>query len=445
MKYKRRPYSHVVERKLEQLPGVDADHLWNDMHAILDKKMPQKKERRRFIAWLLTGKSLFLLGLASVVTLTGFSLFFLSAKENASVAIDNPPHLHKANKSGDNGTRISSHYVKQNITGVTSIYQTQKRKEKITASSTPATEGNINGNSFGAQQISKHTTSYTTKNPYSRRIQSFKYITKTDKKIKGEIVSPDVVAIHSTGEANFDITGDNSNSIQRGSLIATNKEQKDSSFQQQKGSAVNTAKMNTGARDKKGFYAGIVSGVDLSSIHFQSVKTGAVKGLIIGYNFSRKWSIESGLLWDKKRFYDDGRYFSPPGYTPTSGTRIVAVNGNSRLYEWPINVKYTIIPKKHSLFVTAGMSSYYMRSENYDYEYVQNNQPGGHNYLSYKNESKNWFSVANISIGYTHKLGDIGSVRLEPYLKLPFKNLGAGNMPIMSTGLNVGFTRTLSR
>jgi len=61
------------------------------------------------------------------------------------------------------------------------------------------------------------------------------------------------------------------------------------------------------------------------------------------------------------------------------------------------------------------------------------------------NETKNWFSVANFNIGYTHKLGDIGSMRVEPYLRLPIKNIGVGNMPITSTGLNIGFTKTLRR
>ena len=196
--------------------------------------------------------------------------------------------------------------------------------------------------------------------------------------------------------------------------------------------------------DERGWYAGIVSGVDLSSIHMKSMKTGVTKGLIVGYSFNSNWSVESGLLWDNKKFHDDGSNFHPAGYTPTSNTRIVAVNGKSRLYEWPINVKY-IIPQNHNLFATAGISSYYMRLENYDYEYTQNNQPGGHNYLSYRNASRNWFSVVNMSIGYTHMLGGVGSVRVEPYLKLPLKNLGVGKMPIMSTGLNIGFTRSLTR
>ena len=86
-----------------------------------------------------------------------------------------------------------------------------------------------------------------------------------------------------------------------------------------------------------------------------------------------------------------------------------------------------------------------MRTENYDYEYTQTNQPGGHNYLSYTKETKNWFSVANFSIGYTHKLGGNGSIRVEPYLKLPLANLGTANMPIMSSGLNIGFTKPLRK
>ena len=183
----------------------------------------------------------------------------------------------------------------------------------------------------------------------------------------------------------------------------------------------------------------------MSSIRFQSAKTGTTMGLIIGYAFNKKWSLESGLLWDTKRVYDDGSYFNPPGYTPTNGITITAVNGRSRLYELPVNLKYTIISGRHRLFATSGLSSYLMRSENYDYEYTQNNQPGGHNYLTYKNKTRNWFSVVNFSVGYTRKLGGNGSIRVEPYLKLPITNLGVGNMPIMSTGLNIGFTKPLRR
>src|SRR5215467_5125435 len=89
MKHESRPYNTSLEGKLEQLPGVDADHLWGEMHAILDKKMPQKREKRRFIAWFLNDRGLFSVGIAFLLTATGFCLFFLSPNKTSSTDISN--------------------------------------------------------------------------------------------------------------------------------------------------------------------------------------------------------------------------------------------------------------------------------------------------------------------------------------------------------------------
>src|SRR5256885_194244 len=81
---KRHHYNQLVEGKLEQLPGADTDQLWNGMQAILDDKMPQKKERRRFIPWLLDTKGLLLFGVASLIAISVFSFFILSLRENST-------------------------------------------------------------------------------------------------------------------------------------------------------------------------------------------------------------------------------------------------------------------------------------------------------------------------------------------------------------------------
>jgi hypothetical protein len=426
---KRHPYNHIIVGKLEQLPGVDADHLWNDMHAILDKEMPQKKERRRFIGWFLTGKGILLLAVVSVI-ITGSSLFFLSTKENSTL-INKLSNSRQSNNSSPNGTEIGSQESKSNIS--TDNTHQKTTNDISTATFSPNAADYAIANNSRSQQTKQHFEKYAATEKFNHPIQT-DYIAETSDNMLRMNVSS-LAINNSKDETNFDITTVNLNSIHQDLPITGQNSQQQNQ----------TAKANTKNNEVKGFYAGIVSGVDLSSIHLQSLKTGATKGLIVGYAFNEKWSIESGLLWDKKRFHDNGSYFSPPGYTPTTGTTITAVNGISRLYEWPVNVKYVILAKRHSLFATAGLSSYYMRRENYDYEYMQNNQPGGHNYLSYENETKNWFSVASISLGYAHKLGAIGSIRVEPYLKLPIKKLGVGNMPIMSTGLNIGLTKPLTR
>jgi hypothetical protein len=414
---KHHPYNHLIERKLEQLPVADADELWNDMHMILDKEMPQKKERRRFIGWFLSLKGLLLLTVVLLIV-TGSSLFYSSRKENSAITIKKLPGSSQPDKFIQDGTAKLSREGKENVTTTNEPGQRTKGNISATAASASAVDYVIN-NSFITRQTIKRSEKYTAKDQFSQPVQAI-----------------------SKDRTNF-VAAVNLRSFHQDLLITTMHTKEKNSLNGQQEPVTNKVKMNIRKNNENGFYAGIISGVDLSSIHFKSIRTGATKGLIIGYAFSQKWSLESGLLWDKKRVYDNGSYFNPQGYTATNGITIVAVNGKSRLYELPVNIKYTIIRGKHNLFATAGLSSYFMRSENYDYEYVQTNQPGGHNYLSYKNETKNWFSVVNFSIGYTHKLGDIGSIRVEPYLKLPIKNLGVGNMPIMSTGLNIGFTKPL--
>jgi hypothetical protein len=418
---KRHPYNSIIESKLEQLPVANADRLWNDMHEILDKEMPEKKERRRFIFWFLNGNGLFVLTFISLI-LTGSSLFFLAPKQTSAVAIKKTAESLQPDKAIENDVaRISQEY-KEGI--AIADEPSQKNNSNISAIISLVSPGDdaINNNFISQRQI-KQSKKYTTTDQLMEPTQEI-----------------------SNAKENFHITPVDLESIHHGLLIATNHNNEKKFLKQQLELSAyekKVSKSNNNNKNETGFYIGIISGVDLSSIHFRSFKTGSTKGFIIGYAFNNKWSIESGLLWDKRNVYDNGKYFNPPGYTPSNGITITSVNGRSRIYELPINVKYTITSGKNNLFATTGLSSYLMRSENYDYQYEQNNQPGGHNYLSYKNETKNWFSVVNLSAGYTRKLGNMGSLRVEPYLKVPIEDLGTGKMPIMSTGLNIGLTKKI--
>jgi len=414
---KHHTYKNIIERKLEQLPAADADLLWNDMHSILDKKMPQKKERRRFIVWFLSNQGLLLLTIGLLV-ITGSSLFLLSTKESSVVTIKKLPSSQQPNKFIEDGLAKVSQEPKESITSANESDQKTRNNISATTPSANSIDHVITNNSITKQTV-KQSKKYTTTDQFNQPIQD----------------TPG-------NSENFGVAPINLESIHH-FLITTNLSEEKKYLSPQPEPVANKVRINTRNNNERGFYAGIMFGVDMSSVHFQSAKTGGTAGFIIGYSFNKKWSIESGLLWDTKRVYDDGTYFNPPGYTPTNGVTITAVNGKSRLYELPVNMKYTFISGKHNLFATTGISSYLMRSENYDYEYTQNNQPGGHNYLSYTKETKNWFSVANFSIGYTHKIGGAGSIRIEPYLKLPLTTLGTANMPIMSTGLNIGFTKPL--
>jgi len=413
---------------------VDADHLWEGMHSILDKKMPEKKEKRRFILWFLNDRGLFSLGIATLITAAGFCLYFLSPNRTSSTELSTNklPGSLQQNKTKE--TAINSSTANQTIT----INSTHVKENTIIESTTSTTDRETYN--FISQQ-KKTWSNYTTNNnsTNNKSIQSDNSVASN----KTTESKPQAYSLTDLYQQQSYVTSDDFKPVLH--EVVNNEQEKNSSQQQQATTQNSSTKQNIRIQKEKGLYAGIVMGMDLSSVQFQSVGTGASQGLILGYAFNSRWSIESGLYWDKKRFYDDGSNFNPPGYTPSSAVQIVSVNGTNRNYEWPLNVRYTIIPRKNSLFATAGLSSYFMKSEHFEYEYVQNSQPGGHNYINYNNATQNWFSVANLSLGYSHKLGSVGSVRVEPYLKIPIKNLGTANMPIMSTGINIGFTRSLSR
>src|SRR5206468_8677376 len=111
--------------------------------------------------------------------------------------------------------------------------------------------------------------------------------------------------------------------------------------------------------------------------------------------------------------------------------------------EIPLTVKYNFGTKPNGWFSTAGVSSYLMKLEDYEYNYtVGSSQPYG-SYKTFKNSTNNWLSILHFSVGYSKQIGKIGTLRAEPYFKIPLKGLGVGQLPISSAGINIGFTRNI--
>lgn len=188
------------------------------------------------------------------------------------------------------------------------------------------------------------------------------------------------------------------------------------------------------------FYAGILVAPDLSLVKFQPVKgVGNSFGLLVGYSFNRKWAIETGASLDTKKYYSEGRYYKKEGYVPPTDT-LTDVNGVCHMIEVPINLRYNLGQgPMMKWFVTAGLSNYFMSKQSYAYGYQSNGSVWTDDY-TYKKPAQYWFSIVNLSLGYEQKLGKAGELRIEPYVRLPLSGIGLGSLPIMSTGVNIGFT-----
>jgi len=209
--------------------------------------------------------------------------------------------------------------------------------------------------------------------------------------------------------------------------------------------AVSLPKKNTPAKVQTGLYFGIIASPDISTIKMQRVnKVGYGAGIILGYRISRSFAVETGLLYDHKNYYSEGSYFDKSKIPYIQNWKILNVDGYCNMYEIPVNVRYFIKNGENtSWYANAGLSSYLMKKEDYAYKYMTYSGDLKSSSWAYKNATQNWFSIIHVGVGLEHNLGAIGKLRVEPYLKIPAKGLGIGDLPITSMGINIGITKSI--
>lgn len=172
-------------------------------------------------------------------------------------------------------------------------------------------------------------------------------------------------------------------------------------------------------------------------------KTGSDFGLMLTIGLTKKWSFSTGVVYAKK-LYAMG-YTSD--YTPPSGNGSgyndpQSVDADCRVLDIPLNLNYALIDKgKTAVTVGTGVSSYFMLKENYRFLYAgQYDDPQD---LELTNENQHWLSVLNFQASYERKLNSKVSISLQPYLKIPFRDIGYAKVRLQSVGMALGATWNL--
>gem|GEM_PF-2235458 len=203
---------------------------------------------------------------------------------------------------------------------------------------------------------------------------------------------------------------------------------------------INTAaKKNSTNKNQHGFYAGVQVSPDITVIKFQkSNGVGIEFGLTAGYQLNNRWSIETGVLLNTKKYYTKGKYFDKSNVWFPAGSDLVSVTGKCTMIEIPLNARYRFsINNKQNFSISAGTSSYFMTKEYYDYFLTANAQTTTIE-ETYHSSSKSLLAVINVGVGYERKIGTALTFKAEPYFKIPVSGIGTGKLRMSSTGINLG-------
>jgi hypothetical protein len=169
---------------------------------------------------------------------------------------------------------------------------------------------------------------------------------------------------------------------------------------------------------------------DLSTVGFSGfTRPGMSQGLTLEYQLFRRLSLQVGALYSSKIYFAGPDDYQPA--KPWMYGKPDRIDGKCNVLDLPINLRYRLVDlEKNAFYLGAGISSYLMQSENYDYIY------NGYHPVSWSAPERNrhWLGVVNLSLGYERQIGRRFSLLVEPYLKTPLAGVGAGKVKLATTG-----------
>jgi hypothetical protein len=401
-------------------PAYD-ENAWRKMENLLDQHLPQQNNRRRFFLLAFT-----------VLLIGGGAFFFLSKPhaKNSDLVVqrnDGLPNDQTPDKTNKNATVV--------LPGVDNADREIATDHTATGAPTKIVDKGRNALNAIDQKI------FTMRQPRQRVDRDELGVTdKTvddrnnsttinqDKK-KSDETSKVPITNEANGQQIKDKTAVNSTSLKPNEVT--------NNSQQSQGSS---ATRTTPKKGKPGLMNGlsffVSAGPDISKA--QNSKAGKVTmswGLGVAYSLNR-FTLKAGVFSVNKIYWagpDDYKL----SYTPPSSLKFMGADANCRVIEIPVKLSYDFAVKDRSnWFAGAGLSSYLMKREDYLYEY-KSNTTGNSYYHSYetKNENKHYFSVMNLSGGYTYRLNKTFSLSAEPYVEVPLTGIGAGKVHLNSGGV----------
>ena len=416
------------------------DTAWGKMEVMLDKHLPQKKDRRKPLLFLLF---FFLLGGAVITAIlqpwkskqdiaentkvkqpvTTKQEFGTTPQGNTDSAVNNNVIASTTPKQQNNTGYVAE--VKNTVPGtaITKLILTKNNTGKTTE---------INNNTYQqkgrtSMKIKKPATGvYADENNPEKNNTTAEEITFSDDQILKGVSAKAIPQIAEEEKQNTATKTDTVNTV-----VPVLKETI------KKNSRVSKEKKKPGSSFADKFAVTISAGVDVSYIAINNAgKLKPFYGTGLRYTIGKRFTISSGFYVSKKIYSA-----RPSQYKFSGGTSypyLQKINADCNVYEIPLNLYYSFKgTKNHNWFGGTGISSYLMKKETYDYIYKT---PTGqlYNYIhTVNNENKHILAVLTLSGGYEYKLNNRFSFIAAPYIKLPLSGVGAGKVKLNSTGIIV--------
>lgn len=462
----------VKEAAENHHPTYD-EQAWKKMEKLLDKHLPQKEDKKRrflffLLLFLLLGSSGWLLiakpwkqskqvAKAAILPTSdreGNNDQNLEEKENA-VADKNKPGNSVNNIDGDDIDEVSKEITADKPS------KSDPSKEKIkpqneNVAGNKLEEANKNVSRISKTRVEKNEPGLKKvddKNDKRTKSKEEKSSTNKEKELKDTVVynsddgnnvtktnvppASDNLKDNSGGNTQKEKTGDTDLAGKKD--VAQEKTEKEEDLPK-----ATESKNKKKTNKPNSLFFSLSAGPDFSFVSSGKIgKTKLLGGAGIGYTIKEKFTLRTGFYTARKIYSALPKDYNAPPDFYQYYPYLESVDADCRVYEIPLTVSYNFgRSDRQNWFVSAGVSSYLMKRETYDYFYkVSPTSPVYSQKWTVPDKNNHFFSVLNLSAGYQRNIGKRFTVMAEPYLKLPLSGVGYGKVKLNSGGVlfTIGF------
>jgi len=422
-------FDKKIKDSLSQRPPGNDNPDWDKMESLLDRHMPlEKKDRRRvffiLFSFLLLSGGAFLIWQNNGGNKNEISSF--DSQKQKTVARENNDQP-KTTTDKNISTSIAPETEQTNTGGITEI------QDPNLSGQTPVKGIETNASGKIVNQNKKSTS------PNGKRSASNQQT--IDKLAKNTEHERSLIENLTKSENQPTVTDKQelAKEPQDEKKISENKieNKKEETKEPSPAKKADTKKQKNGSSFANNFFITVSAGPDLSGVGGNAGEVRLAYGAGIGYQVSKKFSVRTGFYAARKVYTANPDDYHPPTNFWAYYPNLKNIDANCKVYEIPVTVDYKISSnKKESWFASVGLSSLLMKEETYEYYFKPNSSP---NYITYSrtihNQNKHYFSVLNLSGGYTRVLNKNISLQAEPYLKLSMTGVGYGKVDLNSGGV----------
>lgn len=195
------------------------------------------------------------------------------------------------------------------------------------------------------------------------------------------------------------------------------------------------------------FAVSIVAAPDLNGIDaLKQTKVGTNIGALLNVGISKKLTLQTGLIYSDKPYQSNSASYTATYTSPYAAKyNPISVYVECKMFDVPLNLDYQVFENRaNKISLGTGVSSYIMLHENYEYNF----DPASYystKYYEVPNSKAYMFSILNLSATYERKINNRFGLTAQPYLKVPLRSVGYGDVKLQSAGMAIGLKMNFNK